>query len=243
MNRLKKAVTKKVLAKVETLGAEAFGKELKRFEDEKSPTQWKAFILQQWLLAFNEAPPQGVGFQLLALKLKYHLNHEEAIAQGRALSQRFLRNYKAAMGLSLQGFEAELRYLLESKINAVKSTQTEEQKMANKKQAVVKAQATKAKKTEGQPKGPAKGATWVGLFQEQPKVLRTDTQIAAEFKKRMGGTVDVCEKDVVKSRGFYNFGAFGKKFPAPKVALKEYKPGAEKEAAPVKVKAKVKIKK
>lgn len=220
--KIRRTVTKKALKDVRRLDtSSAWLRELReaRFEGIGS---LKRIVSQQWALHFGGEPPEGIHLVLLETKLGYHIEHEQKKAQGLPIVGKFLRNYKAAMEFSLQGFDADMRFYLElgMKYQGV-SPEKEEEMKVKRKAAAVKAQATKAKSEVN--KGPKKGATWVGLFQANYKKQLTDAELAKAMTKAMGDGHSYTEQEVVKNRGFFNFGGFGAKYPKPKTALQQFK--------------------
>lgn len=199
----------------------------------------KKFVLQQWELHFKTDPPESVSWILLKEKLAYHIAHEENLVKGRVESDKFKRNYKAAMELDLQGFHPDSRYLLELSMKYKGVSPEKEQEMkAKKKQAGAKAAATR-KAREGN-KGPKKGETWHGLLSANFSKKLTDEELAAAMTKAMGTGEKFTTDQVIKARGFFNFGALSPKLDKPKTALKQYRDGKEVEPKPRGKKAKAK---
>lgn len=221
-----KALTKKALAQArhcDTSGSYSHWKREARFEGDSA---LRTFILQQYKLNFNQEPPADVHWKLLDAKNAYFIEMNEKRLAGRELSPKFLQNHKAAMEFNLQGFHPDMKALLELDIKHREIDPEKEQEMKVKKQkAVEKAQKTKAEKNAN--KGPRKGETWFNLFKANHAKKLTDPELAKAMTKAMDDGHVYTEQEVVKNRGFYNFGAFGKRFPKPAKALEQFKDEAD----------------
>lgn len=231
--KLKRLLSKKQLKKVDTVSSyNEWSLGLKKAQ-EKSITAHREFVFQQWAKIFGGELPKK-DLHLLELKIGYHLQYEEKKAKGETLSPKSLQNYKAAMEMNVQKFHPEFRSILDI---LLKSKNQKENTMKAKKKAVKKESAVKISK------GPKKGETWAALLTENFKKKLNDTQLAAEMTKRMNDGTVYTEAQVLKSRGFFNFGALSSKIEKPKTKLVQF--GSVKKPLPKKkvVKKKKVIKK
>lgn len=217
-----KALSKRVLANVRHCDTTWAYSRWKREARMGSDSAYRTFVLQQYKLNFGEDAPQGVHVELLDAKNMYHVEGEEKKKNGIEPSPKWLKNYKAAMKLDLQGFDADLKTLLEIGIKHRSTDPEKEQEMKMKRKAAAeKAQNTKAERTPN--KGPKKGATWYELFKANHTKKLTDSELAEAMTKAMNDGHVYTEQEVVKNRGFYNFGGFGKNYPKPSKALEQFK--------------------
>lgn len=192
--------------------------------------QYRDFVIQQWAFNFKDEPyPAETPLDLVAAKIMYHLDKQEKDAKQIVPSPSWTRNYKAAMKMDLQAFDAGMRTLLEISIKHREISPEKEQEMKVKRKAAAeKAQKTKSEKNPN--KGPKKGATWFGLFKANHAAKLTDAELAKAMTKAMNDGHVYTEQEVVKNRGFYNFGAFGKNYPKPSNALEQFKDEKEKKS-------------
>lgn len=187
----------------------------------------KRLIEQQWKCWFGQPVPEKVDRVLLEVKLAYAIDFFQKKTEGKPIKDSFLKNYKAAMALDLDGFDKDMRQVMRIDIqHRGTSPEQEEQMKVKRKAAAEKAQATKAKNNPS--KGPKKGATWYELFKANHAKKLTDTELAKAMTKAMGDGHTYTEQEVVKNRGFYNFGGFGKNYPKPKTALDQFKAEVKK---------------
>lgn len=222
IKRIKKVISQKAMRNVRHCDTVAMWLREVRLARIDGPEAHKRFVYQQWALTFKTEPPADVNVVLLEVKVAYKIEFDERRAKGQTLSKKFLKNYDAAMKFDVQGFNADMLFYLEMTMKYRGLTPEKEQEMkAKRKAGAVKAQATKAKNNPV--KGPRKGATWHALFSENFSKKRTDAELAKEMTKRMGGGYKYTEAEVIKNRGFFNFGAFGKNLAKPKVALGQFK--------------------
>lgn len=204
--------------------------------------QYRDFIVQQWAFNFKEPFPSDAPLDLVSAKIMYHLDKQEKDAKHLKPSPSWERNYKAAMKMDLQAFDADMRTLLEISIKHRELSPEKEQEMKVKRKAAAeKAQKTKSEKAVN--KGPKKGATWYGLFKANHSAKLTDAELAKAMTKAMNDGHVYTEQEVVKNRSFYNFGAFGKNYPKPAKPLEQFKDEKEDKAEKKPAKADKKSKK
>lgn len=186
----------------------------------------KRLIAEQWQLWFGQPVPEKDQV-LLEVKLAYAIDFHEKNQQKKKLSESFLQNYKAAMAMLPEGFDKDMRQVMRiDTAHRGTSPEKEMEMKVKRKAAAVKATATKQKNNPN--KGPRKGATWYGLFKANHSAKLTDAELAKAMTKAMGDGHTYTEQEVVKNRGFYNFGGFGKNFPKPKAALDQVKAEVKK---------------
>lgn len=182
----------------------------------------KRLVLEQWDAWGLGIIPEKTGLVLLETKVAYVIDMHQRKVEKFPITERFLRNHKAAMRLDLQGFDPDMKRVLGINIeHRSQSPEQEEAMKVKRKAAAEKAQVTKAKNNPS--KGPKKGATWFGLFKANHSAKLTDAALAKAMTKAMGDGHTYTEQEVVKNRGFYNFGGFGKNYPKPKAALEQFK--------------------
>lgn len=219
--KIKKIISKKALKDVKPcMDPWKWSTRLREAENQK---RVKQFIYQQWVLIFGSQPPENVSLTLLRIKISYHLEYERNKANNKPMSDGFLKNYKAAMALNLQGFDESMRYILEMHIKNKELTPEEEEEMKiKKKKAVEKAKATKAENAKGEVKGPKKGETWASILQANYKAKLSDKKLAELMTKAMKNGHIYTEQEVVKARGFFNFGALSSKVKKPVKPLQKF---------------------
>lgn len=221
IRRVKKALTKKALLSVGKYDNYwKWSSKLKELNLKGGTKSKSIFIYQQYKLWFNEEPPEGIADKLIELKIGYTILKNEIENKGKKLSNKCLKNYRAAMNLNLVDFDYDMRFCIKSAINQRElSPEQEEEMKVKRKKAVKKAQATRQAKT-GTKK--TKGETWAGILQENYKKKLNDTALAKEMTKRMGDGVKYNDSHVIKARGFFNFGALSSKVAKPNKPLQQY---------------------
>lgn len=188
-------------------------------ELESSAVRTRAYLAEVYAQMFpHESFPAGRPISLVVIKISYEMMMRYYKSTGKTPPEKVVINHKAAMAFNFEGFETQLRWILESQNNQGETMKTK----------------TKDKK-EKEKKGTT-GQRYIEIFDSGKRL--SDKQIAEAINREFGKDHDADK--VAQYRGYYNSGKIAGQKSKPKEKIAAYIPKADRPATSVAPKVKVK---